>query len=169
MSARLEIGSGSPQRCYELTVFSQDLVSLGDEWPVGRGAIRWRDGNRAELLHFAPGRWLVPDPDAALVTRLNELGPARASVVDVSGKWHVLHLSAEHAWRALHAQISVERILSDRGCAALALFDCPCLLAARSGSFDVWTHASYVACLRQALEHAHQRFADCAASRGPLR
>jgi sarcosine oxidase gamma subunit len=97
------------------------------------------------LLHFAPRRWLVPAPDAALLAGLNDLaGRGLGTLVDVEGKWHKIHAAGPGAAQAIASTISVKAVLGDRGCAAVTLFDSPAVLARHEAAFDLWVAASYL-------------------------
>ncbi len=112
--------------CYEYVV-----LSGAEEAP---GSVRRTASGKAEMLHFAPDRWLVPEPSEAL---LESLRSPDAMLFDVGGKWRVVPL-ADPA--VLKRAVDVEAVLANRECAALTLFDCPVIL---SGANEVWVHASY--------------------------
>ena len=117
-----QIGRNAPERCYEI-VATRAAAPL--DWP----------------LQFAPGRWLLPDPADEALVRLR--AQAGIVIVDVDGKWERCVLNGTQAWRVLAAAADVETFLQGRDCAALTLFDCPCI-AARSGSgVEVWVPSSY--------------------------
>ena len=130
-----------------------DLAALGAGWPAAPGAVRRAADGRPELLHFAPGRWLVPEPTAALRAMLDTRAAEGCSaVVDVEGKWCRLALSGAGAARLLASGTSREGVLAGRDCAMLRLFDAPVVLARGAQGFEAWVQASYLASLRAQLE-----------------
>jgi sarcosine oxidase gamma subunit len=113
-------------------------------WPHAPGAVRFDAQQRAVLLHFAPGRWLAPDPD--LETRSLLAGAAQRGIgtlVDASGKWDAVLILGPGAARLLACDLAIEAILSDRDCAAVTLFDCPATVARAPEGFALWVHSSY--------------------------
>ena len=93
-------------------------------WPTAPGGVRRSAADRPELLLFAPGRWLAPDPDAAMVALLEAAASAGAgSLIDVTGKWESLVVSGTGAGRLLASALAVDAVLAGRGCAAVTLFD----------------------------------------------
>jgi len=136
------------ERCFELVALSDEGVAQ-----LGRG---WT-GRQQVALHFAPGRWLLPEPSIDLI-RAIEANPA-AILVDVDGKYRRILIGGSGAGRALRSTIALDSVLAGRDCAAVALFDCPTVLA-QSGSgeaYEVWVHASYFASFTAALEVARRR------------
>jgi hypothetical protein len=113
--------------CYEYVV----LRGVTEEAP---GAVRRTASGRAEMLHFAPFRWLVPEPTEAL---LEILRSPDGMLFDVSGKWRIVPL-ADPA--VLKRAADVEAVFAGRECAALTLFDCPVILTSAN---EAWVHASY--------------------------
>ena len=113
-------------------------------WPRTPGAVRFDAHQRPVLLHFAPGRWLVPDPD--LVTRALLASTAQqgsGTLVDASGKWDALVIHGPGAARLLACDLAIEAVLRDRDCAAVTLFDCPATIARVPGGFALWVQSSY--------------------------
>lgn len=136
---------GSTARCYELVLLRADHgARLDFTWPREPGAVyRGADG-RAELLHFAPARWLVPEPSAALLDSLRALTEsATAALFDVGGKWLRLQLPAAQARQSLRRAVDIDSILDGRECCAATLFDCPVILLRGELQMDVWVQASF--------------------------
>jgi len=122
------------------------LRELGADWPSAAGALRLDAAKRPELMHFAPGRWLAPEPTSAVAAMLNSAAAGAAgTLVDVTGKWEAMVICGAGAARLLASTIDVDAILKDRGCAAATLFDCPAILAAPGADFALWVQASYSA------------------------
>jgi hypothetical protein len=139
-NAAFEVDADSA--CFE---FVSHGAPDGEALPVNPGQVLRDDTGRPLLLHFAPRRWLVPAPDAALVARLSGLAAqGRGTLVDVEGKWRRLRPAGAGAVPAIASTISVESVLRDRECAAVSLFDSPVILARKDGAFDLWVAASYV-------------------------
>ena len=116
------------------------------DWPTSPGAMRGDAAQQPALLHFAPGRWLAPEPTPAL----RALFAATASggggtVIDVSGKWETLSIAGPGATRLLACALDIEAVLQGRDCAAVTLFDCPAIVARAADGFAVWVQASYAA------------------------
>jgi heterotetrameric sarcosine oxidase gamma subunit len=110
------------------------------------GAVRYDAQGRSLLLHFAPGRWLAPDPIDETRSLLGAAALAGAGVViEVTGKWDALLIRGPGATRLLACAIGIEAALDARDCAALTLFDCPVTLARVSQGFGVWVQSSYTA------------------------
>ena len=113
-------------------------------WPAAPGAVRHDAQGRPALLHFAPARWLAPascPQIAALVAAAEE--SAAGTAVDVTGKWREFALGGPAATRALASALHVEVVLEGRECAAVVLFDCPCVLARVGGGYVVWVRSSF--------------------------
>jgi sarcosine oxidase gamma subunit len=119
-----------------------DLVEPA--WPSAPGAVRYDARQRALLLHFAPGRWLAPDPSAEIRSLLNTAALAAVGVVvEVTGKHDALLVSGPGATRLLACAIAIEAVLNARDCAALTLFDCPAIVARAPEGYAVWLQSSY--------------------------
>lgn len=156
-TAELPIPPASEDRCCELVALRTPAASaasvFGEDWPIAPGAVRRAPSGAAQLLHFAPGRWLMPEPDAALMLQAGKLvAGGAAELIEVEGKWRKLALSGAAATRVLSAGVAVESVLAARECAALTLFDCPVILARRLGEFDLWVQSSYFPSLEARLE-----------------
>ena len=103
-------------------------------------------------MHVAPGRWLLPDPEPALLALLeSSVAKDGGMLTDVSGKWRGLDVTGPGATRALRAAVAVESVLADRDCGALLLFDCPALLIRQARGFSVWVTSSYARALEDLL------------------
>jgi hypothetical protein len=63
-------------------------------------------------------------------------------------------LTGPGAARVLSSAINLTRVLANRDCAALHLFDCPAVLARCADAFDLWFEASYAIALRGRLDAA---------------
>jgi sarcosine oxidase gamma subunit len=129
----------------EFAAFSWPAPALGEPaWPGTPGAVRYDPQRRASLLHFAPGRWLAPDPVDETRSLLSAAGQAAAGVVvEVTGKWDAVLIRGPGATRLLACTIGIEAVLEARDCAALTLFDCPVTLSRAPGGFAVWVQSSY--------------------------
>jgi heterotetrameric sarcosine oxidase gamma subunit len=123
--------------------------------PVAPGAAL-RDGmGRCEVLHFAPGCWLVPAPTARLAALLAAAtATGEGMSIGVAGKWQGITIAGPGAQRAMTRTAALDAILDGRECAALELFDCPAIIARSSVGFDLWTQASYSADLMASLQSA---------------
>jgi heterotetrameric sarcosine oxidase gamma subunit len=141
------------QRVLEFKTFEFPLVGAAMmDLPASPGSVRRDPSGRAMLLHFAPGRFLMPVPTPDIVRRLDALQVAGVGAAfDVDGKWQALALMGPSAEHALSSAINLTQALGDRECAALQLFDCPAVLARRANAFDVWVEASYATALRGLL------------------
>ena len=121
--------------------------------PQSSGSVRRDKSGQATVLHFAPGRFLLPGPASDMVEHFEHLQEAGiGALVDVEGKWRTFTLTGSGAERALASTVDLIRVLAGRDCAALYLFDCPAVLARRSHAFDLWVEASYAATLRECLD-----------------
>ena len=115
-------------------------------WPAAPGAVRHDTLGGPGLLHFAPARWLAPSPCpevAALVVAAQQA--AAGTSVDVTGKWREFALGGTHATRVLASAVNVEMVLNGRECAAVTLFDCPCILARVADGYRIWVRSSFAA------------------------
>ncbi len=122
-------------------------------WPAAPGAVRYEADDQPALLHFAPARWLVPQPHPDIEALLDAAVDAGAGVViDVDGKWQPLLLRGPGARRVLATAVDIDAALRERACAALTLFDCPCIVATRADGYALWVHASYATDFIAAIE-----------------
>ena len=113
-------------------------------WPASPGEVRHDSQGRPVLLHFAPARWLVPAPCddvAALVEAA--VTSAAGTAVDATGKWREFRLSGPDAARVLGFSIDSHSVLDGRECAAVVLFDSPCVLARLGAGYAIWVRASF--------------------------
>jgi heterotetrameric sarcosine oxidase gamma subunit len=123
-------------------------------FPSAPGAVVRNGMGRCELLHFAPGRWLAPEPSPELAARLTAAAAAGAGVqIGVDGKWHAITIAGPGAQRALARTVALDAILAARDCAALTLFDCPSIIARSDAAFDIWVQSSYAADFVASLEN----------------
>jgi sarcosine oxidase gamma subunit len=153
MSAQtLEVVEVAERSCFELVA---NALSPWAGWPTNAGAVRHAPDGSPEVLHFAPSRWLLPNPTGDLLAGAAE--QSAAMLVDVEGKWQRRSLRGSGAMRLLAATADVEAMLTGRDCAALSLFDCPALVARGHGSIEVWVLSSYARFLDEQLAHALSR------------
>jgi len=136
-------------QCFELAALSDEGVAqLRREWP----------GGQQVALHFAPGRWLLPESSVELI-RAFEASPA-ATLVDVDGKYRRILIGGGAAGPALSSTIALDSVLAGRDCAAVTLFDCPAILGRAAPlwgeGYEVWVHASYLASFTAALDAARR-------------
>jgi heterotetrameric sarcosine oxidase gamma subunit len=133
-----------PTRVLEVVAFRPVPANAGAVLPSSPGEVL-RDAEGAPaLLHFAPGRWLVPASGLDLATALAGV-PAFGAIVDVTGKWQELAITGKDAPWFLASAVAIDAVLDGRQCAAVTLFDCPAIVARGAGGFVVWLPASYVA------------------------
>lgn len=138
----------------EFVAFNRGLEPLrAASWPTVPGEVRASAAGATLLMHFAPGRWLVPDPGVE-VRQMVEAAADRGlgTSVDVTGKWVPMRLDGADAVRALASTIDIRALLGGRGCAAAHLFDCPTVVAPAGGGYAVWVEASYAAAFAAAIE-----------------
>ena len=140
-----------PAACWEFVTFTPMIAA--SDWPARPGAVARGAAGQAQLLHFAPGRWLAPAPEPSLASRLQQLVIAGAgALVEVSGKWQAVALADALAPQVLASAIEVEAVLARRDCAAVVLFDCPSILARAAGGFELWVAASYLASFTRVVD-----------------
>jgi sarcosine oxidase gamma subunit len=135
-----------PSACaLEFAGFTWPAPDLGEPaWPNAPGAVRYDRQQHPVLLHFAPGRWLAPEPGVEIRSLLATAARAAVGVVvEVTGKRDGLFIGGPGATRLLACAIAIEAVLNARDCAALTLFDCPAILARAPGGFAVWVQSSY--------------------------
>lgn len=144
VSSDLPDVTGFPARCYEL-VAVRSGVTFGEHWPTAPGAVRFALSGRPLVLHLAPERWLLADPDEDVLSECKEYVTAGlAALSNVDGKWQMLALSIDVARGVLARSCFVESILNSRGCAATVLFDCPVVISARREAIDIWVQSSHL-------------------------
>ncbi len=124
--------------------------AIGDAGGVGTvplpgGARRGAKGDPV-VLHFAPGRCLLPDPAPELQAWIvTSEAQGTGTAIEVEGKWTALKVSGPDAARLLSSSLDVGAVLESRDCAAVVLFDCPAVLAAAATGYLVYVKASYAA------------------------
>ena len=107
------------------------------------GGVRRDAAGAATLLHVGPGWFVVPEPSLELEAALEALAASGLGVIfDVTGKWQRLS-SGLVAVTRLAAAFDVAAVMANRECAAVAVLDCPCIVARRGEEFDCWVLASY--------------------------
>jgi heterotetrameric sarcosine oxidase gamma subunit len=147
VSTRLqfECAEGALQPTFEFASFGYPpSAALATEWPTEPGAARLDASGRAVMLHFAPGRWLVPAPanDVQALVAAAEAATVGAGV-DVSGKWREFALVGRDAGRVVACSVDPAAVLDGRDVAAVVLFDCPCLIARLTGGYAIWVRSSF--------------------------
>jgi heterotetrameric sarcosine oxidase gamma subunit len=141
-------------RVVEFKAYSYPIAGAwAATFPTAPGAVA-RDGmGRCELLHIAPGHWLIPEPSPQVAARLDVAASAGAGVqIGVDGKWQAVRFTGPGAQRVLARTVALDAILDGRDCAALTLFDCPSIIARSDAAFDIWVQASYAADFMVCLE-----------------
>jgi len=119
------------------------LAALGGG-ALAPGTVRRAADGRPAALHFAPARWLLPDPDAELDALLAKAVAAGAGIAfEVEGKWTAMALTGPEAARLLSSSLDVAALLESRGCAAVVLFDCPAVLATSGPGYIIYVQSSY--------------------------
>jgi len=134
---------GATTAC-EFVAFSavpQQLAATA--WPAAPGDVRPTAGGAPMLLHFAPGRWLAPNPDADVDRLIDEIvAQGVGTRVDVDGKWVAMRLTGADASRVLASTIDIRAVLAERKCAAMRLFDCPAIVMPTREGYRLWIVAS---------------------------
>lgn len=138
----------------EFKTFMFPLVGTATaDLPASPGAVQHDAAGSAALLHFAPGRFLVPAPGPNMIRHLDALAAAGVGAVfNVGGKWRAIRLTGAGAERLLAAAVDVAAVLSHRACAAVQLLDCPVVLARTGDGFELWVQASYATDLAGSLD-----------------
>jgi heterotetrameric sarcosine oxidase gamma subunit len=140
------------ERCFEFVAPCTPLGRFHGTLPIEPGAVLRDNAGRAQLLHFAPRRWLVPAPAEPLYRHLAERDAfGDGALVDVEGKWLWFRLEGAQATRILESSVNVAVLLRQRSCAAGALFDCPMVLGRDGEVFDCWVMSSYAQTFIQAI------------------
>jgi sarcosine oxidase gamma subunit len=113
-------------------------------WPTAAGGIVRDATGRTGVLHFAPGRWLLPNPSYETEHWVDSAARAGLGMKsDVTGKWARFSITGPGAARLLASAIGLAAILDGRDCAAVTLFDCPAVIARSGSSFELWVQSSY--------------------------
>jgi sarcosine oxidase gamma subunit len=151
------------ERCFEFTAPCVPLGRFNGTLPIEPGAVLRDGAGRAQVLHFAPRRWLVPAPAEPLYRDLADRDAAGdGALVDVEGKWKWFRLEGPQATRVLESTVNVQGLLFNRSCAAGVLFDCPTVVANDGGNFDCWVMSSYgdsvLSAMRQVAHDTGFRF-----------
>jgi sarcosine oxidase gamma subunit len=134
----------SLERCFEFSAPWVAPASLRRVLPIEPGAVLRDAAGRAQVLYFAPHRWLVPDPVESLYRHLTGRDAVgEGALVDVEGKWKWFRLQGPAALRILESSMNVRGLLFKRSCAAGILFDCPVIVASDGGHFECWVRSSY--------------------------
>lgn len=138
----------------EFKTFMFPLVGTATaDLPAQPGAVQRDGAARAALLHFAPGRFLVPTPSVDMIRHLDALASAQVGAVfNVAGKWRAIRVTGSGAERLLAAGVDVAAVLSHRECAAVLLLDCPVVLTRVADGFELFVQASYATDLTGSLE-----------------
>ncbi len=140
------------ERCFEFVAPCVPLASLHGTLPIEPGAVMRDSAGRAQVLHFAPRRWLVPAPAEPLYGDLAARDAAGdGTLVDVEGKWQCFQLEGPQATRILESSVNLEGLMFKRSCAAGTLFDCPMVLGREGETFDCWVMSSYAETFLQAI------------------
>jgi sarcosine oxidase gamma subunit len=152
LDCRLERVAGD--HVLEFVAFEHDLEPLrAGSWPIGPGEIRASAAGAPLLMHFAPGRWLAPDPGVEARQMVEVAAVLGLGVsVDVTGKWVPMQLEGVDAARVLASTIDIRALLGGRRCAAAHLFDCPTIVATAGDGYGLWVGASYTAAFAAAIE-----------------
>ncbi|HLN49227.1 MAG TPA: hypothetical protein VK251_06925 [Steroidobacteraceae bacterium] len=145
----------SDARMVEFAVFGSSMPSTLSALGTGSttpGSVRRGADGRPATLYFAPARWLLPAPDAELGAWLARAVAAGAgTAVEVEGKWTAMELKGVDAARLLSSSLDVAAVLESRECAAVALFDCPAVLATAAQGYLIYVQSSYAADFRAAV------------------
>ena len=140
------------ERCFEFVAPCVPLVRFQGTLPIEPGAVLRDGAGRAQALHFAPRRWLLPAPAEPLYRDLAGRDAAGdGALVDVEGKWKWFRLEGPQAARILESSVNVKGLLFKRACAAGVLFDCPAIVANDGENFDCWVMSSYESSVFRAI------------------
>jgi sarcosine oxidase gamma subunit len=132
------------ERCFEFVAPCVPLARFQGTLPIEPGAVLRDGAGRAQALHFAPRRWLIPTPTEPLYRDLAARDAAGdGALADVEGKWKWFRLEGPQAARILESSVNVRGLLFERSCAAGVLFDCPTVVAGDGENFDCWVMSSY--------------------------
>lgn len=132
-------------RTCEFAAYASEPVGLREAgWPSTPGEVRFGTHGLPSMLHFAPGRWLVPDPGCDTITLLQAAVIAGVGTcMEVQGKWRAMILSGQGMVRVLSSTVDIVAILTGRDCAAVTLFDCPAVVVRTGAQYRVWVASSY--------------------------
>jgi hypothetical protein len=149
----MTVSSLPDSRLLEVVSLRPD-VSLPQGWPTRPGAVHRDASGIPAVLHHAPSRWLVFPVDAEVRAWVESAGAQGCVVADVSGKWRGYLLV--DAARSLASGGDIEALLRERDCAAVALFDCPVIIAKCAPDYLIWVQRSFSAAFREGLSAAAQ-------------
>jgi heterotetrameric sarcosine oxidase gamma subunit len=143
MGCRLERLPETP--AWEFVAYPTAVRNLrAAAWFTAPGAAEISAEGSPRRLHFAPGRWLLPDPDRDTHGQLDAaVASGFGMSIDVEGKWVAMVLSGPDARRVLASTIDIAAVLANRGCAAVSLFDCPAVAMRDVDRYRLWVAASY--------------------------
>src|SRR6267154_1488705 len=103
------------EQCFEFVSPAVPLKRFHGTLPIEAGGVLCDSEARAELLHFAPRRWLVPGPSRPLYRILVEMDLAGdGALVDVEGKWRLFRIEGESAGRILESSVNIGGTLLNR-------------------------------------------------------
>lgn len=123
-------------------------------WPADPGSVARPAGGDADVLHHAPGRWLLRGDAARAPRALAAAAAGECVLVDVTGKWQALRAGGAEALRRLGHAANLAALLEGRECAAATLFDCPVILVRDGAGYVAWLRRSYVEAFLTALRQA---------------
>jgi sarcosine oxidase gamma subunit len=142
-----------PERCFEFVAPVAAPVALEGVLPMEAGGVLRGSNGCPELLHFAPRRWLVPNPSGPRHRALTELErKGGGTLIDVEGKWQLLRLMGDGAGDILGSSVSIDGVLIGRSCAGIAIFDCPTVVVRDGTTVDCWVRSSYLGSFLDAIE-----------------
>ncbi len=139
---------------FEFKTFRYPIVGISKvDLPVSPGDIERDSDDRPIALHFAPGHFFLPAPNADRVGRLNTLQASGIGMLfGVHGKWRAFVLKGSRAAQLLSSTVDLADVLGRRQCGAVHLFDCPAILARGVDRFEAWIEASYADAFEEHLE-----------------
>jgi heterotetrameric sarcosine oxidase gamma subunit len=141
----------APARVLEISAFCVPLATITFGFPTAAGAVGQDAAGRNSSLHFAPGRWLVPNPNTKTLENIDAAVVAGlVGSIDVEGKWREVVLSGSGTEGVLGRGVDLTTVCQGRACAATTFFDSPVVVARQRSGFEVWVQASY---LRDVLAH----------------
>lgn len=113
-------------------------------WPCAPGGAVRDERQHLRLLHVAPGRWLLPEPNEATQALADSAArTGQGAAIDVTGKWERIAICGPGAARLLACAIEIHAVLDGRDCATVRLFDCPAVVARQPEGFALWVQSSY--------------------------
>lgn len=152
----------APTPMVEFKVHASLAVAIGAiALPRRPGEVERNALGEAVLLHVAPGSFLAPTPTALLLQRLDAIQMAGiGKVFDVCGKWQHFDLRGSDVERRILSTVDAARVLHDRECASVCLFDCPAILVGGTRGFEAWIASSYAVAFREQMTDARGSFID---------